>query len=481
MPDTRPNILLFTTDQHRGDHLGLAGHPVVETPNVDAFVNRGAYFPNAYTEIPSTTGARRCLHGGQGSYTCGLIGYAGAEWHERNTLAQVLADAGYHCLSVGFRNMWPTRKLYGFHTAIPHDLREGADDYMEWLHRELGPWASERGHGVDANGWLARPWHLEERYHPTVWTTEVMMEQIKRRDPTRPFFAWCSHMRPHSPYDPPQFFWDMYINREFPPIPVGDWAKKHEGERPVARAAWHGKLTPERNQRMRAGYAGLVTHIDYELGRMMEELARSLGGELVDNTLIIFTSDHGDMMGDHHLHRKTYAYEGSARIPFVIRYPAGLDLPTGTFEHVVGLQDVMPTILEAVGAPIPGSVTGQSVFRAIRGGSWREFLHGEHSPCYSLEEAMHYLTDGKEKYIWFPATGEEQFFDLRADRRELRNLARASSQRERVALWRERLVRLLGERGDGFSDGRQLLPRKEWWVGTVPERGPSPCGRVQST
>jgi arylsulfatase A-like enzyme len=261
----------------------------------------------------------------------------------------------------------------------------------------------------------------------------------------------------------------MYADRDFPPLPVGDWAAKHAGAKPPERGAWRGRLTPEQNQRMRAAYAGLCTHLDYQLGRLLEQMARELGAAVVDRTLIIFTSDHGDMLGDHHLHRKTYAYEGSARIPFVLRYPAGMDLPTGVFEHVVGLQDVMPTVLEAAGVAIPGSVTGQSVLRAIRGGSWREFLHGEHSPCYSLEQAMHYLTDGKEKYVWFPATGEEQFFDLRADRRELRNLAGASSHRPQVAMWRQRLVRLLAERGDGFSDGERLLQRHQQWSAVVAE------------
>jgi len=462
MSDERPNVILFTTDQHRGDHLSIAGHPAVETPNVDSFVNRGAYFPNAYSEIPSTTGARRILHGGQGNYYCGLIGYASTEWHERNTIAQVLADAGYHCINVGWRNMHPRRKLYGFHLVIPHDLREGDDDYWEWLKREVGPNAWERDHGSDANGWLGRPWHLAERCHPTNWTTDVTLEQIKKRDPTRPFFMWCSHLRPHSPYDPPQFFWDMYINRELPPIPVGDWAGKHDVPQPgLDRCAWHGRLTPEQNQRMRAGYMGCITHIDYELGRLMERLRRE--GRLLDNTLIIFTADHGDMMGDHHMHRKTYAYEGSARITFLVRYPKGLDLPAGTFEQVVGLQDVMPTILDAVGVDIPDTVTGTSVLEAIRDKPWREFLHGEHSPCYALEEAMQYLTDGKEKYIWFPATGEEQFFDLVKDREELHDLARDSSSAGRVAKWRRRLIELLGERGDGFSDGRQLILHKEPW------------------
>jgi len=457
----RPNIVLFTTDQHRGDCLGIAGHPVVETPYVDSFVQRGAYFPNAYSEIPSTTGARRILHSGRGNYHCGLIGYSSAEWNPPTTLAAELARAGYHCLNVGWRNMHPRRKLFGFHHAVIHDLGEGVDDYWDWLREKLGPYAHERSHGVDANGWTARPWHLEERFHPTNWTVDVSLDVLRKRDPTRPFFIWISHLRPHSPYDPPQAFWDLYIGRDLPEIPVGDWAAKYDVPNPgLDRNAWYGRLTPAQNHRGRAGYYGSITHIDYQLGYFLEELRRGLGS--LDNTLFLFTSDHGDMMGDHHLHRKCYAYEGSARIPFLIQYPRGWDLPTGTFDQVVGLQDVMPTLLETAGVPVPDDCTGRSVLSAIRGEPWREFLHGEHSPCYSPENAMQYLTDGREKYVWFPVTGEEQFFDLQADREERRDLAREAAYSERVSLWRDRLVRLLGERGDGFSDGRELLVREPY-------------------
>jgi len=460
MSKERPNVLLFTTDQQRGDHLSIAGHPVVETSNVDAFVKRGAYFPNAYTEIPSTTGARRCLHAGQKSYECGLVGYAQVDWNEPNLLAQMLADNGYHCINVGWRNMHPSRKLFGFHTVICHDRHLGQDDYGDWLREQLGSYIDEYGHACDANGWSARPWHLEERYHSTHWTTNVALEQIEKRDPTRPFFIWVSHHRPHSPYDPPRFFWDMYINRKMPEIPIGDWASKYALPNPgLERSAWYGHLTEEQNQRMRAGYMGSITYIDYELGRLMERLAR-LG--LLENTLILFTSDHGDMQGDHHLHRKSYAYEGSARIPFLLRYPESLSLPTGTFEQVVGLEDVMPTILEVGEVKIPNSVTGKSVLDAVQGKKWREFIHGEHSPCFSEDNAMHYLTEGKEKYVYFPTTGQEQFFDLSKDRQELHDLAEEPSSSQRVETWRQRLIHLLAKRKDGFSDGKKLLRKKTW-------------------
>ena len=219
---------------------------------------------------------------------------------------------------------------------------------------------------------------------------------------------------------------------------------------------------------MRAAYMGTCTHIDYELGRMMQKLRR-MG--LFENTLFIFCSDHGDMMGDHHMHRKTYAYEGSARIPFVICYPEGLDLPTGTFEHVVGLQDVMPTILDVTGVPVPEGVTGRSVLDAIGGKAWRPFIHGEHSPCYSAQEAMHYLTDGNKKYIYFPFSGEEQLFDIGEDRRELNDLASDPANADEVTLWRNRLIELLAGRPDGFSDGTRLLKR-EWWSPVASENLP---------
>jgi len=457
--ETRPNILLYTTDQHRGDHLGLAGHPILETPNVDSFIQRGAYFPNAYSEVPSTTAARRMMLGGQGSYTCGLIGYEASEWHEPNTLAHVLAASGYHCIDVGWRNLHPRRKLYGFHTVIPHDLREGSDDYMDWLKERLGPEVHERSHGSDANGWLARPWPYEERFHPTNWTVDVTIEQIQKRDPTKPFFVWCSHLRPHSPYDPPQFFWDMYMDRALPPIPVGDWAERHAASQPgLERCAWQGTLTSEQNRRMRVGYMGCITHIDYQLGYLMERLG---GMGLLDDTLILFVSDHGDMMGDHHLHRKCYAYEGSARIPFAVRYPKGLEAPTGSFEQVVGIQDVMPTLLDVAGVYIPNSVEGKSVVRAARGDAWRPFLHGEHSPCYSMDQAMQYLTDGRRKYIWLPCRNEEQFFNLEEDRQEKENLAGRSEHQEELASWRQRLIEILEPRGDGFCEDGKLSHRTQ--------------------
>ncbi|MCX7016441.1 MAG: sulfatase-like hydrolase/transferase [Candidatus Sumerlaeota bacterium] len=469
MSPSRPNILIYLTDQQRGDHLSIAGHPNVETPHSDSLVGRGAYFPNAYAEVPSTTAGHRILLTGKEGFAAGNIGYTEKEWLEpRDTLPYILADHGYHCFCMGWRNLHPQRKLYGFHTVLPVPILRDPDrgEYADWLRREGGASAFLDGHGIGNNAWIARPSHLPERLHAVAWTIDSTIEQIERRDPTRPFFVWCSHYPPHSPYTPPQPYWDMYAGREIPEPPRGDWAKRFNVPLPAMPIqASYGKLPAEQQRRMRIGYMGSCTHVDYEFGRLLTRL-QYMG--LLDNTLILRLSDHGDMQGDHYMLRKRHPYEGSARIVFLAQYPRGMGLPSGTFPHVVGLQDVMPTILEAAGIECPEGVTGRSIFRAVRGEPWREFFHGEHAPnADDLRSGHHYLTDGKEKYIWRPCTGEEEFFDLSKDRRELRNLAKDPKRAKRVALWRKRMVDLLAKRGDGFSDGKKLLRRPNGWSAEV--------------
>jgi arylsulfatase len=111
---------------------------------------------------------------------------------------------------------------------------------------------------------------------------------------------------------------------------------------------------------------------------------------------------------------------------------------------------------------MPDSVIGKSLFGAIRGEPWRDHIHGEHSNA-GQKEGMHYLTDAREKYVWRPGSGEEEFFDLTNDPKELQNLAGRPEAAERIAFWRQRLIERLAERGDGFSDGKKLLPRPEGW------------------
>lgn len=185
-------------------------------------------------------------------------------------------------------------------------------------------------------------------------------------------------------------------------------------------------------------------------------------GEL-GNTVILFTSDHGELLGDHHLFRKSLPYEGSTRVPFIVSDPGNrLGLQSGMVsDHVVEMRDIMPSLLEAAGVPIPETVEGESIWRLASAGrdggskpAWRPHLHGEHAQGL---QSNHWVTDGKEKYIWFSQTGKEQFFDLVDDPNELHNAIGDENRQERIRYWRSVLIQELEGREEGYTDGQQLI------------------------
>jgi arylsulfatase A-like enzyme len=180
------------------------------------------------------------------------------------------------------------------------------------------------------------------------------------------------------------------------------------------------------------------------------------------NTIVVFTSDHGELMGDHHYFRKALPYEGSAKVPFIVNDPTGrFGFATGAeVEQVIELRDIMPTLLDAAGAQIPASVEGRSLLPLCGGHpvTWRDYIHGEHT---FGKLSNHFATDGNEKYIWFSESGEEQFFDLSADPQEKVNLAANPAYASKLADWRGKVVRELDGREEGYvKDGRLVAGRK---------------------
>jgi arylsulfatase A-like enzyme len=308
---------------------------------------------------------------------------------------------------------------------------------------------------------MARPYHLPEYLHPTVWTVNESIRFLQRRDPTKPFFLKMSFARPHSPYDAPTHYFDLYDRRtDLPPAAVGDWAGINDVPADAADPnAWRGRRSDREIARARAGYYGNVHHIDHQIGRLMIYLRQQ---RLDEDTLIVFTSDHGDMLGDHHLWRKTYGYEGSAHVPLIVRLPAAMrDGVQAESAAPVCLQDIMPTILSACGLPVPASVDGRSLLPAVTGKEShpRDYVHGEHSTCYHPSQEMQYLTDGRRKYLWFPRTGAEQFFDLDADPYECTDLAADPARAAELGCWRDRLVQILAARDAGLTEGDRLVPQ----------------------
>ncbi|MFP4385539.1 MAG: sulfatase/phosphatase domain-containing protein [Spirochaetia bacterium] len=177
-----------------------------------------------------------------------------------------------------------------------------------------------------------------------------------------------------------------------------------------------------------------------------------------EETIFIFFSDHGEMLGDHYLWRKGLPYEGSSRIPFLLRAPERFGItPRTVVDEPVGIEDIMPTVLDMLDVDIPGSVDGRSILPLLQGkktGVWRSYMHLE-SACTMPFQG---LTDGKEKFVWFTEDGREQFFDLKSDPGETRNLIDVPERQERIRWWREELTGVLENRPECFVKDGKLTP-----------------------
>jgi len=208
---------------------------------------------------------------------------------------------------------------------------------------------------------------------------------------------------------------------------------------------------------MRAAYFGLLNHVDDQLRRLINPVK---GLRHRQDTLIILTSDHGEMLGDHYRLRKSVAYEGSARVPFLISAPAQFGIQPGRVIASISTHaDILPTLLDMLGIAIPGSVDGLSLYPLLRGETppaWRPWLHIEHAPHHQC------LTDGREKYIWRPGDGHEQLFDLSSDEGEQHDLAGEAGYASHLACWRERLIERLRHRPEGFVQDGVLVPGRPY-------------------
>ena len=461
----RPNILLLMSDQHRGDCLGADGNRIIHTPNLDRIANEGVRFRCGYSCTPTCTPARAALLTGLAPWRNGLLGYGRVGEKYPIEMPQALRDAGYYTMGVGKMHWHPQRNPHGFHKMLldEQDMRDPGfvSDYHQWFAREA-PGLDPNATGLDWNGFAAKAYALPERLHPTRWTADNAIEFLKSYSGPEPFFLKVSFVRPHSPYDPPERWMKKYAEADLPKTKAGKWAAKYAPVMKDNPAAWHGDLGPEPVRSSRQGYYGSVSFVDEQVGRILEALEQR---GWLDETLILFTSDHGDMTGDQNLWRKSYPYEPSARIPFLMRWPTGLvSAKRGQVSMApVELRDVLPTFLDAAGAPGAEKLDGRSLLSLVRGGGadWRKYVDLEHSTCYTPSNQWTALTDGHSKYIFFAYDGEEQFFDLDRDPAELNDLSSDPAYQDRVREWRRRMVNHLAERGAHFvKDGKPAIRRE---------------------
>jgi arylsulfatase A-like enzyme len=450
--DSRPNILLITTDQQRFDTIRAAGNPHIRTPHLDWLCDTGIRFSNAYTDCPICIAARATIMTGRHGWRQGLTANRADVRPIRADLSLpgLLTRAGYQTRAQGKMHFVPNRCHYGF------EEMEILEDYYRRMaaRPDLG---APMDHGLGQNEMDVALSTVDESNSLTHWTVDRSIDFLETRDPTRPFFLWTSFAKPHPPFDPCRNYWELYRDAEVPAPVHGDWSADATSIpagllEPTLKLNMLPRLSEAQIRDARRAYYACITQIDYNLGIL---LARLREMDLFRRTLILFTSDHGEMLGDHHLGAKTIPHEGSARVPLILRPPqadwearhprAGSVCPS-----LVCLADLLPTCLAFAGVPCPAEAKsdGLNLFAAAEGEARRDVLFGE---C----EAFHFVRQGPWKYVFEDIGGTEQLFNLDDDPMERNELLRAGGHVERHGDLQRRLIgRLQATDHPAVRDGR---------------------------
>ena len=469
----RPNVLVFFVDHWAGALRRSQGHPYILSPTVDQLAGNGVQFTRAYSATPTCIPARRELMTGTHARTHGDRVFNEHLEMDPNlpTMPQVFRDAGYQACAVGKLHVYPQRDRIGFDDVIlceegRHHLGNAEDDFELFLKHE-GYAGQELTHAMGTNEYTVRPWHLPEHTHPTNWTTREMCRTIQRRDPTRPAFWFCSYIAPHPPVTPPKDYLDMYSDRDVDEPFVGEWAEDPDALPYMLRAKCSrelaGTCSPDEIRDARRGFYAQCTYIDHQM-RLIIGTLREEG--LLDNTIILLTGDHGDMLGNHGQWGKTIMFEWSNRIPMIL-VPAADCGRAGcgvTDDRLAALCDVMPTLLGMCDIPVPGTVEGLSLV----GEEKRDYVYGEHNEGAT---ASRMIRKGHHKFIYYPAGNHMQLFDLDADPNELHNIVDDPGVAEvRADLEQLMVQNLYGSDLDFVADGT-LVGMAEPEFSPVPNRG----------
>ena len=467
----KPNVLLMCVDHWPGPLLGVGGHQRILTPTLDQLAGNGVLFTRAYSATPTCIPARRSLMTGTTARTHGDRVFD--EYREMDpklpTMPQVFRGAGYQAYAVGKLHVYPQRNRIGFDEVIlneegRHHLSGVQDDFERFLQQE-GYAGQELTHAMGNNVYTARSWHLPEHCHPTNWTVREMCRVIQRRDPTRPAFWYCSFITPHPPLTPPLEYLEMYRHLGVEEPMVGHWAENFD-QLPYALKIYTSRvmnLSPREATLARTAFYGQCTYIDHQI-RLLIGTLREEG--LLDNTIMMLVSDHGDMLGNHNLWSKPPMLEWSARIPMIL-------VPTSHCDRVghhrvddrlAELRDVMPTLLDLCGIPIPETVEGYS----LASDTSPDYLYGEH---FEGDSAMRMIRTDRCKLIWYPTGNRCQLFDLEKDPWEMEDVSEDPRYGEiRASLTHMLLGNLYGSDLEWVKEGK-LVGRPDKTFIPSPNRG----------
>jgi arylsulfatase len=449
MPN-HPNILLITTDQHRKDALGCYGNAVIRTPNIDAIAGRGVRFTNMFTAYPVCAPNRASIVTGRFPTVHRLrqngMRLPQTEW----TLMQALRDIGYRTYGAGKMHFGPQWEFpadgspindpdpataidpqpkgdefpwYGFEEVkLTEDHRMGP--YGQYL-ADHGYNVWEELHSASYPQSATEPSRFPEEHHQTTWITDRSIEFLDDHPQTDPFFLWVSYVHPHHPFNPPAPYDEMYAPEDMP-LPISDetevdrWPEAYK-DKYNALGTGHesvglSRFADDDWRRIKSYYYGMISQIDNNIGRILENLSAR---EMLRNTIVVFTSDHGEMLGDHHLLFKGTTYDCVTNVPFVVAGPGVPD--SGDSRGILASSiDIMPTLLELVQVSEldPSPIQGASLVPAFSDNEYRL----RDAVLIENSDVRRSIRTASELLTWHGETSRGELYNLAVDPECLQNL-----------------------------------------------------------
>lgn len=410
----KPNILLIMCDQLRYDCLTSN---IVKTPNFDRLRNRGVSFTNAYSQTPVCIPARHSLISGQNAFEIGLNENSLNRKEIRYPLPRIIRDLGYYTCAVGKMHFVPVREHFGFDhmylsEEIPSHIED--DEYLKYL-RDEG-----YGHVIEPHGKRSKTYYvpqiseLPKEVHTTAWTANKTIDVIEKNK-NRPFFIFSSFIKPHPPFDPCKPYHEMYDVENMPlPIQVDEIIDDAILVQNGYKVDGIDKLSDYDKKKIKAYYYASVTQVDEYIGKILDCLEEN---NLWENTLVVLTADHGEMLGDHNGYGKRTYYEESAKIPFVLSYPKvfkqGVEV-----NSLAKLPDIYATIIKAAGGEVPEISCGVDLTDVctMENTYTRDCLYAQYGFGRRFKAMIRW---DKYKYIYMANGRREFLFDLEKDPLEL--------------------------------------------------------------
>jgi len=442
-------------DQLRFDALGCYGNTQIHTPNIDSIALNGSIFDNHYIQNPVCSPSRCSVMTGRYPKNHGTRDNGIPLRDEEITLPQVLRDNGYITAAIGKMHLtnqfnpkeeeqedWPEDN-YGFdiiHSSC--DTKTG--QYLNWL-KEFCPedyeavklqgekkMREDKASAADKDlSGLPQVFKSEiaSQHHQSHWIADRTIDLIEQSDGESPFFAFCSFVDPHHPFDPPEPYASMYDPEqlELPVRAEDELADKpphflmaHTGHGFSNEKYDYSRLTAHDWRVIKAAYYGMISLIDDNIGRILDAIEKK---GIEQDTLILFTNDHGELMGDHGLLFKgPFLYDSLIKAPMIIKWPGMI--PQGSrYSQITEHVDIMPTILEYAGIRPPYGVQGGSMASILRGdkGAGRRFAMTEFN-CYDWGLSMKTLTGRDYKLTYYAGEKYGELYDRNNDPNEFRNL-----------------------------------------------------------